>query len=481
MKTHHLSENAFHLNRVRLPLSIDLCSEILGFYETFLIENLDNLVKRYKRDADYSWIDLKYNAVTGCEYKVSDRLRGKNTIYGWIQARALESMAVHYGWLCRTSTEHPLKLSIIDSLRQIIPALEESLETAESFNNGHITFSMNREGMAIDLHSGNILNYHQKSQKAFLTYSDIFRIRGYAAAYLYIGEPLFTKTKAVSAMTSLITALQKDQCSNDQMIMSANYLVGPDNERITHAPWMLSLGAMNLFAQAGIPEAVTYGINIMHHIIDNHVNTNSKWPELAPWDFVEFITPDKQPWSADGTIPCDPGHAAEFSGLGLACIKTFKDLLHHQDPRRKELSQLQHVLIHILLRSYQLGYHILGEGIVKLVDIVSGKPLLDEMPWWSLPETMRASLLASELSADTAPDKKEENRFLEIFSQCHNAFFSHYVQWQLPGFPAVQTRNTAGDVVDSIPAVPDLDPGYHTGIALIDCYACLQKDCLQPF
>ena len=33
---------------------------------------------------------------------------------------------------------------------------------------------------------------------------------------------------------------------------------------------------------------------------------------------------------------------------------------------------------------------------------------------------------------------------------------------------AYQTRNASGEPTDVIPATPDADPGYHTGLAIID-------------
>ena len=40
---------------------------------------------------------------------------------------------------------------------------------------------------------------------------------------------------------------------------------------------------------------------------------------------------------------------------------------------------------------------------------------------------------------------------------------------------AYQTIDRTGKPVDVIPATPDADPGYHTGLSLIDMLDCLRR------
>ena len=81
------------------------------------------------------------------------------------------------------------------------------------------------------------------------------------------------------------------------------------------------------------------------------------------------------------------------------------------------------------------------------------------MPWWSLPETVRAAALAIKFTGDTS--------LVEIIKDCSEAFFNGYVREDRHSM-AVQTRNAAGEVVPVIPATPDVDPGYHTNLSIID-------------
>ena len=53
---------------------------------------------------------------------------------------------------------------------------------------------------------------------------------------------------------------------------------------------------------------------------------------------------------------------------------------------------------------------------------------------------------------------------MAVWRKAHKAFFANY--WR--GSPAIayQTRDRNGPV-DFVPATPDLDPGYHTGLSFL--------------
>jgi len=85
------------------------------------------------------------------------------------------------------------------------------------------------------------------------------------------------------------------------------------------------------------------------------------------------------------------------------------------------------------------------------------------MPWWSLPETIRTAALAwRALEGDGA-----RRRCLRIWAACHNAFFEHFLRPEVH-LMAVQMRAADGSVSAAIPATADADPGYHTGLSLLD-------------
>ena len=67
---------------------------------------------------------------------------------------------------------------------------------------------------------------------------------------------------------------------------------------------------------------------------------------------------------------------------------------------------------------------------------------------------------------NVASNGEERARCLEILRDTHNAF-RHFIRTDLH-LMAYQTRSIGGKPVDAIPATADADPGYHTGLSLID-------------
>ena len=88
------------------------------------------------------------------------------------------------------------------------------------------------------------------------------------------------------------------------------------------------------------------------------------------------------------------------------------------------------------------------------------------MPWWSLPETIRAAAFCYKFTAD--------DRCVDMMKKCLDAFFGKYVRYDIHQM-AVQTRNSKGEAVSVIPATPDADPGYHTNMSLIDALKIVKE------
>ena len=83
------------------------------------------------------------------------------------------------------------------------------------------------------------------------------------------------------------------------------------------------------------------------------------------------------------------------------------------------------------------------------------------MPWWSLPESIRAGVELLELYPENPAGISERTALAE------QAFFTGFAASGTHGF-ACQTRDISGMPVNVIPAVPDADPGYHTNCSFID-------------
>src|SRR5690606_15535130 len=157
------------------------------------------------------------------------------------------------------------------------------------------------------------------------------------------------------------------------------------------------------------------------------------------------------------------GHATEFVGLSLKFLRACeaKGVMDADHARRA--ADLQPILLGILKRNFQNGFSPRGFGMCKAFDLVRRQPLNTDMPWWSLPETMRAAI-----EAWAVAPASDRPIYADIAARCSNAFMRHYIRPDR-GLMANQTLDAEGRPVARIPATPDADPGYHTGLSLIDC------------
>jgi len=62
----------------------------------------------------------------------------------------------------------------------------------------------------------------------------------------------------------------------------------------------------------------------------------------------------------------------------------------------------------------------------------------------------------------------------KIAVTCSNAFLRYYVRPAVHCM-AIQTLDQNGQVAPVIPAVPDADPCYHTGLSIIDALETLEQ------
>jgi len=214
---------------------------------------------------------------------------------------------------------------------------------------------------------------------------------------------------------------------------------------------------------------ISLGIDRINHIVQNYININSRWPYLGAYDFVEFIDKKGKPYKINGCILSDPGHSIEFVGLCLKFTRIAKKSNTLSKAQIQAISEIEKLMPETLIANFDNGFRDVG-GLCKTFDLLTRCPVNTHMPWWSLPETIRAALESFMVS----DDEHIKKQCLHIAAKSHNAFMKYYVRPEL-NMMAVQARDKDGNAVDVIPAVPDADPGYHTGICLIDSLMILKK------
>jgi hypothetical protein len=186
---------------------------------------------------------------------------------------------------------------------------------------------------------------------------------------------------------------------------------------------MILLGAAGLLHRIGRSEHAAFADRFITHVLECHFDPESDLLRNVP-----------------GTDACNVGHAIEFVGFTLD---------HLQGSAEPALvQQLQSVL----KSSFARGF--VGPGVCLSVSAATGNCLSPYCPWWSLPETIRSAALCFAITGD--------GDVLDIWEQADRAFFTNY--WR--GSVAYQTLKGSGPV-DFVPATPDLDPGYHTGLSLL--------------
>jgi len=225
-----------------------------------------------------------------------------------------------------------------------------------------------------------------------------------------------------------------------------------------------------------------------------------RWPHLPPHALVECVKSPADgdaaaaaaacrgtPWvDSSGRVLCDPGHTVEWVGL----VAKFLHVAAARGRLDSEpaLLSLAHRLPSVLFAAFDLGFRPGPGGIVKGVDLLSGADTNSDMPWWSLPEAMRAAAFVCAIvrstwwqrRSSTDSDRERDDAVLararRVWAQAEAALarYERVVPVEGAGRPLrlrllVQTRDASGRDSGAIPATPDLDPGYHTGLCLIDC------------
>ena len=445
-------------------------SQAANDYEAIVIETMKHIVDRYNRSPDYGWIDTRFSLISGKDFPKENSLKGRNSISGWIQGRGTEAMVKHAQWLKHNRTD-PDSLALAGQLDTIICKVVARLRSFRQRNNGHLFFFMTLDGDPFMLDAQGTPTPVTLDRKSPCNFSDAFCAKGMYAAALYLNQ-----RRLIAEMEKY--CLEVDHAIWNGCFKSDQQTLDPKNQikhiagRHSQAPRMIHVSTCTkLVMGKKSPDAVDRGLKTINYILGNHANLNGKWPQLQKNDFVEYIDANGNPYLENSdTIYADPGHALELVGLihefNAACTET-------RAATKEQLNEIVRVESHLaglLEQNFLYAFQSNPGGICKSYDLVARQPINDDMPWWSLPETMRAALGCLQI----AKSDHERDRCLQIYRKSHNAFVRNYVRPDLH-LMAVQTLAKDGSVVDVIPATPDVDPGYHTGLCLLRCIADIRK------
>ncbi len=433
-------------------------------YEAICIMAISAIVERYQATAAYPYVDTKLNLITGQDFADDDPIRGKGAIYGWIQGRGLEALAGHAGWL-RGKTEHA---DLVTQIEAMMREVLDNLRLVRDGNDGHVCFFMTPEGTPFALDSNSEPVPFQAGTVHPYGFSDLFSSKGMFAAADYLGDD-GARAEALEYVNDVEASMWDRTFTTDQIALDPINRVEYKAGAHAHGHLMIQIGAPTLLVECGIEGAIERGLRIVEHELATYANLDGRIANLLEGDFWENVDDAGQPYlEEDGSIFSDPGHSLEFVGLAAKFIATAQSASPSSDQSQRLAAARQRLPV-ILERNFDNGYFPGPRGLSKGFDLVSRTHVNTDMPWWNLPETIRAAAYCL-VQTD---DEGERAICLRVFRDAHNALL-HYLRPDLH-LMAYQTRDAAGHPVDLIPATADADPGYHTGLSLIDAIGVIES------
>jgi len=359
-----------------------------------------------------AFVNTKLNPLTLVDYAAADGWRGPDHIYGWIQGRGLEAIVTHAAAF--ESLDPELTQALDTAGRRLYTALDQ-LRAAD----GHVYFCYDRDMNPIRF-EGEIFLPQTRPADIF-SFSDTFAAKGLVAgAARYAPADL---PRQLEVLDTVIAAIEDDRFQIDEKVPLGREM--RDAEAADFGPRMIMLSAGALLTGIGRRDRAGFADRFISHVVDNYFDPASGLLRNVP-----------------GEDRCNVGHGIEFVGFALHYLETDAD------------PELLRVLETILVSSFDKGFQ--GPGVRLVVSAASGAPISPYCPWWALPETVRSAALCHERSRSAES--------LRVWRKADEVFFRDY--WRAGTGIAYQCLTDDGPI-DYVPATPDLDPGYHTGLSLL--------------
>jgi len=413
-------------------------------HNTALAPSLKFFLKRHYKQQDFPFLDTKFNPNTGKDLPTSHY----ETLYTFCLGRSAEACHQHLEILDQIKgLEDNEKEEVRKMLKSILKNTTDALLEILEKNSGRCPFCVTREYKPIDL-NGKLISLNDDIFSA----SDIFCAKG----LLVSNDP----NKHNRGKKHFLEFIEK--------IFSNKFVWRYGNDGLPKKQirsLMLPLGAFSyLFNELSNSkegrEYVDLIFDIFQLAFERHYNIKDGF--LTDYIDSEGIA----------KFHLNPGHAIELVGLGLQAIEATResDIKLSEDQKSLFETTEEH-LSNILLEAFKLGYNHLNHGMFELVDSRTGRVLNKEMPWWNLPETIRAAVR----TLSVVEKQKDKELIREILRIVNNDYFIYYPNPDLYLFPFRTRNGLTGEVVDKMPTVPEADPLYHSNLSFIDTLSVLEK------
>jgi hypothetical protein len=449
----------------------DQLRQLVNDYRAVLLTIGGTILDRYERDPAYRFVDTKFSLLTGQDFPDSDPVRGRAAIYGWIQARALESMASLGAWIDRqgwlaASERETYRRRIEKLLREVLDHLEELRAT----NGGRLFFLMERGGRPMRVMPDGGVAAQETPAGLPTSMTDLYYCIGKAAASAWLRDQDRLE-QACREFLDICQDLRTGRFYLGQVPLDPrNSMVQPVKGKLFHLGRTIAIkGAARFLECTGREQFLDIGLEFIDHVLERYVNRGRSSSVGARYDMWEFTGEDGRPYIENGTLLCDPGTVMEFVGFCLKLARQARGTGLTGKGNSERLDRVEAVAPEILKRCFDVGFSPNGLGLVRTLDLCSGRFLNDHLSWWGQMEGLRSAVLAAELGL---PSQRREIE--QLAAKISNAYIGHFVRRDL-GLMAYQTIDQAGKPVDAIPATPDADVLYHTGLCMFDCLDVLGK------
>ena len=255
-------------------------------YEAICLANIQAVVERFERHGgSYPFVDTKLDLRTGRDHPAGDLVRGRDTIYGWIQGRGLEAVAGHALW-AEADPRPPLR-ELAPRLRAMAAAVLGSVRRLRDRNEGHLFFFMSPDGSPFAIGPGDRREPVEVTADTPSGFSDLFGAKGLFAGARLLGDSS-AAAEAVEWMGRVSADIWSRRFASDQQPLDPTNPIETLPGRHGHGPYMIQLGAAALGAGAGLPGAADDGLRMVRHVLDNHANLEGR-PGFQEGDFWEFV------------------------------------------------------------------------------------------------------------------------------------------------------------------------------------------------
>lgn len=420
------------------PLILPECPSpgLLGspLYRRFLVASsvetgLRFFMQRQRRAENWPFLDTKFNPNTGAELPRGSR----EVVYTWFLGRGVEALVLHLEVLDSLQFSEGEKAEARSLFGTAVAEMCRAIVRITEANNGRIPFMVDRAFRAIG----------RAPDTAMISPADLFCAKG-----LLVSPESAHREAGVSML-----AAAAERVANGAIEFAPDPL---GQGTLSQAMRMLFLSVPRLLdgrVSAAAQDAL-YSVarEYIGFVMDRHFDEETK-------RFSEWIAPE----TGERGDYLDPGHCTEFVGLAYSALRSMDGRI--RSPDHDALRRRANALLpEILLSAVRAGFNQRLGGMYKAVDNRTGKPIDASMPWWNLPETMRAALFAFQAS----PETSLQEECLRVFAACHNAYFVHYLNRANMLFPFQTRSGESGQVLDAAPAVPEGDPLYHSNLCFLD-------------